>query len=293
MDTLISIGQILDKTIDHYVKHFKVIIRISLWLLITSVLLIIAGFLLPAQPDPSMFLSSLLPIHIVGYALLIITTAIIAPVVSIWILLNIIIVTDQLVQNKPVDLKASGKTAWKMFFPFAWVSFLRLLVSLIAFGAVVPGIVLIIANIYFDGGVWLGAISILITFLGSIAGIILLLIISTMLSFVGYILLLENKRGTSALRTSKELVKGRFWNVLVRLLVPRIIFTSAIIIVQFFLILISTPLFGLAATDISVVSHIADIFNNASGGLISALSIPLLVIADYYLYDSLRKTRKS
>ncbi|MBU1126427.1 hypothetical protein KJ758_02330 [Patescibacteria group bacterium] len=292
MEKLISIGQILDQTIDHYAKHFKNIMKFSLWFLLVSLFLIISGLLLPIADIGSLATESISTTSLVGSILMIISTLILAPVVSLWIYISIIQSTQKQRQGQTIDHKAIAKTSWKKFFPYAWVSILRTLVLLIPLSAVIPGLALILINLVADGGVWLGTLSILLTFLGSIVGIIILIMLSVQLGFVGFTMVLENKRGLASLKTSRELVKGRFWHTFVRLLVPKIAFTAAIVIFQFILFAISSPLIAFGATDTAIAAHITDVVNNVITGGITVLSVPLYIIADYLIYDSLRTTKK-
>lgn len=285
MQQLISIGQILDKTIDHYAKHFKTIMQFSLWFLIVTLFMIIAGFMMPVTETLNVS-----TINVIGYVLMILTGLIITPIVSVWVFMSLVQVTNDQYLGKKVDNKVVAKMTWKKFIPYAWVAILRSLVLMIPFVAVLPGLLLIVANIYFDGGIWFGALSILLTFVGALVGVIFLIILSVQLGFVGFTMLLEDQRGTKALKASRALVKGRFWHVLVRLLVPKIVFTAAIVIFQFLAIAITAPLAGLAVTNIAAAAHIADIVNNLISGGITILSVPLFIIADYLIYDSLRKT---
>ncbi len=292
MDKLISIGQILDQSIDHYAKFFKDLMKFSLWFLIITALFIIAGLMLPLGDVTALAVENFGGWWLVGSIIMVVSSLIVAPIVSLWIYLSLVETIDKERLNQVVDHKAIAKMSWKKFLPYAWVVVLRTLVLLIPALAIVPGLILIVVNLMTDGGVWLGTMSILLTFLGTLVGLVFLFILAIQLNFVGFSMILENNRGSAALKNSRRLVKGRFWHTFVRLLIPKIVFTAALVISQFILFSISSPIIAVGIGNSGFALHLADVINNLISGGLTVLSLPLFIIADYLIYDSLRKTKK-
>jgi hypothetical protein len=104
-----------------------------------------------------------------------------------------------------------------------------------------------------------------------------------------YLTILEDVQGKTALLASRQLIENRFWSVLSRMVVPKLVFV----------------IFGVFA--MYLISYLVNIFLNASGGLnldlylrlltmtqtivpilIAALINPLIIISDVLLLRSLK-----
>lgn len=113
----------------------------------------------------------------------------------------------------------------------------------------------------------------------------LLLVIPGMI-FVGwycftfYIVIFENKKNSSALKASKDMVVGRWWSIIFRLVVPGIAFA---IISGILKSVVTWPFFRML--DI----YNAQIVANAIAAVVSAIFTPLLVGAQITLYFSAKE----
>lgn len=123
-----------------------------------------------------------------------------------------------------------------------------------------------------------GLIIIVGTFLLVIPGIIF----SIWYAFVFYAVILDKKGATESLKESKNLVVGRWWSVLWRLLAPGVVFGLLTIIIQGILGL--TTYFGLSFGTIGLIISLVLI---TAGGLFVA---PLSTAAPTILYLELKKT---
>lgn len=129
--------------------------------------------------------------------------------------------------------KTAPKLAWKKLWPILWTTILVTIMVILGFVAlIIPGILL---------AVWS--------------------------SQTTYAVIFENKTGLAAYRNSKELVKGRFWQVLGRLM---------------FVILPIIP--------ISIVGAIQLPGAIAASLLTTLVYVPIVLIYEYLLYRALSET---
>jgi hypothetical protein len=296
MANLISIGQIIDKSWDHYVAHFKQLMTISLFALIIPVLMIVRLFLSPSGEMQTLAASlegqyDVLSIIGIIYGVLVAIIAI--PVITIWI--NIMLIKAVGAQDKKItfsvkQLRADG---WKNFLHYLLVAFLKTIFTILPILAIVPGLILIFINIYSDGGAIIGGIGIVLSFIGLIVAAILVVMLGVQLGYAGFEMLLSQKKGMKAIKGSRALIQGRFWATLWRMLISRLIFS-----------LVSGLLMAIAvAISFAITYVIYEIIQNTTylvisnsvelllSSCIAILTTPIFIIADYYIYDSLNKTR--
>ncbi|MBU4315315.1 hypothetical protein KJ673_02820 [Patescibacteria group bacterium] len=295
MANLISIGQIIDKTTDHYIAHFKQLMLISLWALIIPLLVIIRIFWIPDGELVSLALAIENGASFISWLGIIFGTLvalIVIPALTIWIYINLIKATDAQSKNKTIPLKTLRDYGWKNFFSYIWVAFLKTIITVLPVLAIIPGLILIGLNIYTDGGAVFGGLSIIITFIGLVIAAIFSTMLTIELEFVAFARLLGEKKGMSAISGSRGLVKERFWSTLIRILVPKLIFGIIMVIILAVLgfadAFAGAALLALLKDFGSVIEMIIYTFL-VSG--VSILMTPLFIIPDYYLYDSLLKTR--
>ena len=287
---LISLGQILDLTWDFYSKNFKALMKVTVWLFLISLLSIIGIILSPADNVVFLIEQDLLTLgHKLGMLLTIITPTVGAGIASIWVFLSLVATTSELHTKKQSDLKAVSRKSWKNFFPYLLMSFLRGLIFFVPVLTVVPGLILIIASIGLRGGIGFSGFAILLTIVGALTGIVLLSLFWVWFSFPGYEMVLEGKGAIQSLKASKRLVRGRFWSVFWRLLIPKIIFTVFIIIIQVAIYFLFTLFIVNPSVDPAAFSRTVDVIGNLVLTTITALTLPLYIIADYFIFDSLKK----
>lgn len=295
MANLISIGEVIDKSWDHYIDHFKQLMIISLWALLVPALMIIRIFIAP-DGELNMFASIL---EYGGSALLwagaiigILIALIAVPVITIWIYINLIKAIDGQAKKKSFTLQQLRVYGWKNFFSYIWVALLRAIIIAVPALALIPGVITIYFNISLNGGVLFGVISTLLMLAGVIFAFILITMLSIQLNFASFERLIGEKRGTKAISGSRALVDGRFWKTLVRIVIPKFVFLLIVIIMQFVVMFIlSLGSMVTIFSDTAVLSAILGVLNVILLSVIGILTTPMFIIVDYIIYDSLLKTR--
>ena len=156
----------------------------------------------------------------------------------------------------------------------------------------IPGIGLIAINVFTDGGRILGFFSILIMILGTLAALILSFHVSVSFAFSGFFLSLEGKRPFEGIKASYYLVKGRFFSTLWRFLVPTLVFGIIPAVIQFgSVVFLSLVAASLPNTNDAVLVNIVSLLGTVIVIGVNALMAPLPITANYFLYESLNRTR--
>jgi hypothetical protein len=110
-----------------YIKNFKLLIKIIVWVLLFSILLTFTPYLRPLG-------LAAIPINIL--------LSLAAFVVSIWISIALALTIKNLYKNEPVDLKAIYRESYSKILSYFWISFLTgilILAGTILF--IIPGLI--------------------------------------------------------------------------------------------------------------------------------------------------------
>lgn len=176
---------------------------------------------------------------------------------------TMIVLTDYVLQRED---GAKGKARWKLGFSLFWsYIWINILVGLATLG----GLILFILP-----GIWL----------------------SVLFGFATFVLIDEKKKGTQSLARSAELVKGRWWKTLWRLLAPSIVVVLITLLVSFVLTLV-VSLFagGFEATVSFLTARELTPLQQGIGAIIdsivSIVILPLALLYQVKLYTSLKKTQ--
>jgi len=252
---MISVGQIIDHTWDHYRDNFVQLISLSAWLLIVFVLNTIAFLLSPVSSTDSLQITT--P-ESIGVILFYLTNLVIAPIVGIWMVNSLI----KMIHKQFVKQKQTYKTAchdgWKFFWSSLWVRILF-------------GLVIFLGTVFFV-----------------VPGIIFLF----WFAFALFTLLVDGKRGHDALKESKALVAGRWWSVVWRLILPKALFFLIFFFAQTLLLTILNAFTStIVGLNIGVAIQVSSIFSSLIFLGLMVLFNPLFLTADYILYDNLKKTK--
>ncbi|MCR4312103.1 MAG: hypothetical protein NUV56_02350 [Candidatus Uhrbacteria bacterium] len=292
MSNLISIGQIIDQTIERYRTNFKELFGIALWVLVAFIPLSVASFLNPAEGVELPASREIFLWLFNGASVLAVT------IVSLWVGISLILAIDQAEGGKKIDAHAVGKQAWKLFVPFALVSVLIGLILTCLALLSLPGLLLMVFGTL-NSQDTLGTIGLLLFVLGAIASIIFMLKLSIELAFTQYSFLLNTKGKAlswtamkTALRESRSLVRGRWWATFFRLALPNIIFSLVVFGVNYILSLGAGVLLAVNAGSLSeTLIKAGAVFISLAVIAVNVLAMPLYSIATYKIYDSLTRSR--
>ncbi len=219
---------------------------------IYSLILFIPGFILMLSGSFGGFLNTYLPATAIATNILILILVVVSAIMWFWSYLALTHAVGKFLQTKQTDhWKEHYSASLETFWPALYISILKGII--VAVGTVlflIPGIIF---------AVWY--------------------------SFVLFGVILSGERGWSALSSSKNLVRGRWWGVAWRLLLPTIVFGVGVALLNIVL--------SLLINTIPLSSESNVLVNNIISGLSSAIFAPLTTIAALNLYLSLKENPAS
>lgn len=283
---LISIGELIDNSWEHYRRTIIDHLSISCWLLVKALLDIIALALYPTVTTLATN-AVLSPTEQAGIILFVLSNAVIAPLIGVWVLAGLVRLTRGQMMGRG-DVRAAIKDARAYFVPTLIVSVLLALI-LLAGLAIGFGPTLILAGL----GAWMnnGTLIILANVL-LIFGVFVAFVINFRWSVYyvmsPYAVLLDDVGGTAALTRSRTLTQGRFWSVLARYALPKVVFVLFGLVAMGILSYIATLIVSAAAgLNLDVQLRLITITSSVFPVAIAAVVNPLLVISDVMLYKSM------
>ncbi len=287
--SLISVGQLIDHSWDAYRTRFPELMTISGWLILTAVFYALALAFYPSASTLEAG-TSLTVMESFGVIFFLLTTMVIAPIMSFWIYTSLTrALSTHFAGRKPNPKKAmtQGKKAFlPALLTSAMVMLMMLLAIVIGFG---PAVILATIGSLIGAGSLVFISNILL-----LAGIFVAVFL-TAKWMVYYILaplitIIDGDKGKVALKKSRALIEGRFWAVLIRIAIPKLVFI----------------IFGVFA--MVMAGYIGSVLIDASGGInldlqlrittltqtiipivIAAFINPLIVISDVLLLRSLNE----
>jgi len=279
---LITVGEVLDATIDHYKKHAKELLGISLFLVLASMPNAVAQVISPPVSDTTWS-----TLAIVTFALQVIGT-IVTIAVSIWIHISLILaIKEQQVSKGVIDPMKIGKAAQPFFWRVLLTTIITVVITLTTSLLWIPGLGLIFLAALEKTPAVTSIIGVALLCIGAIASLLATIYASVTLSFSSFFAVLGNKKAFEAIKASYSLVKGRFFATLLRSVLPKFIFSLALFIISLMMLV--------AATIMSIAFSVsAPLLRISSGGwllinvALGAIFAPIPIIIDYYVFTSLK-----
>lgn len=137
---------------------------------------------------------------------------------------------------------------------------------------------------------WIALLVGLSVFLGIIFFIIPGIILSVWFSFALYVLIVEGKKGTNALRASREYVRGHFWIILWKLIAGTFVIAGLALLLSVGLGLVVWLV--MVAMGMSVFLY-GDTAMQAVQGLVHVITAPIGAAYLYHVYMNLRDVKES
>ena len=288
MPKLISIGELIDQSWEQYRARLPEFLTISGWVLITAILYAIALAFYPSASKLSLG-ADLSGLETFGVLIFTFTSFVVTPILSFWVYMALTKAVNKHLSNHHRTKYRYQSYVKPTFFPTLLTSVMVMLMVLLA---IVIGFApaAVVATIGF-----LTNVSVVIVFanLLLIAGIFVALFLSikwvVYYVMAPYLTMLDGTPAKLSLATSRQLIEGRFWLVLFRVLVPKLVF----IIFGVFAMSIAAYLVGIfidfsAGLNIDIQLRIATMTTTIVPIAIAVLINPLIVISDVLLLRSLR-----
>lgn len=287
---LITIGELIDRSWEHYHKEFASLMSVSGWILIVAIFNVATLALYPSASRLLTVDTTLTRPEAVGVAMYAFSNWILGPLLGIWIFIALIRLIRSQLSGKRAGIREALADGKKYFLPTLAVTAMvfLILVAAIAIGFG-PSIILSLLAIVTK----LGFLSVLAT-IALIAGLMVSLALGVRWSvhyyFAPFTLLVDDVRGKATLTAARKLVEGRFWGVLLRLALPKIVFILVgvliMALVQFVFSVVSNAFSGLS---LDVQLRIGTVFLSVLSTVVAAFINPLIVASDLMLYQSLKR----
>jgi len=287
--TLIAVGDLIDRSWEHYRREFMDLISVSGWILLVALVNVIALAIYPSA-SKIIGVATLTPAESFGVGLYAFANWVLAPIVGLWVFIVLVRLVRGQLSGRSGGVREAMMDGTRYFFPTLLVSLLIFLIMAgvlaIGFG---PSILLSLAASAASSNALsvLASVSLIV---GTMIAIVLGFRWSVRYYFAPYALLIDDVRGTPALPASRSLAEGQFWNVLIRLVVPKLVFILlgilAMAVVAFVFSLATGVLAGL---NLDVQLRLSTISTSVLSTVAAALLNPLIVTADVLLYQSLKR----
>lgn len=286
---LITIGELIDRTWDHYKRDFVDLMSISGWVLITAVVDILAFSLYPYASKLASTASLTTP-ETIGVVLYAFSTWILAPILGLWTFIALTRLIRAQLSGRRANIHEAMLDGKRYFLKTLLVTFLIFCVLVAAIGiGLGPGILLTLLNLTFNIPS-LGIISSLLLVVGIVVSLVLGFRWSVHYYFAPYALLLDGVEGKATLTASEQLTAGHFWSILLRLAVPKLLFILMVMIAMVIIgFIFETALSAFTGMNTDVQVRLSTIFTTILSTVAAVFLNPLLVTADLLLYQSLKR----
>ncbi len=290
MPRLISVGELIDRSWEHYKTEFVGLVSVSGWILVAA---IVDLFALIFYPTVSKLASgaTLTGWESFGVTLFGISNYVIATVVNLWVFATLGRLISSQLSGRGDNVKRAMVEGWKFFLPLAIVG---LLIGGLIFGAVAVSFAPSVGMALL--GMWtsMSAAPFLVAFL-EIVGICVAIFLcfrwSVQYFLAPYALLVDGVRGWSALVQARRMVDGKFWSIFLRIAVPKAIFILfGVVGMQILITGLSLVTVAAAGSNIDLQARLGTIIFYVVMYLATAIINPLIVIADVLLYRSLKNS---
>lgn len=286
---LLTIGELIDRSWDHYRRDFVDLMSVSGWILLAAIFNVVALALYPSA-SKIIGTAGLTGVESAGVVLYAFSNWIVTPIIGLWVFATLVRLVRAQLSGRRASVREAMMDGKRLFVPLfvvsALVFALMACVVLIGFG---PAALLSILAAAANSSVLTIAASASMV-IGVIAAIVLGFRWSVHYYFAPFALLVDDVRGKASLTASRKLVEGRFWGVLLRLGVPKIVFillgALAMALVTFVLSLATSTLTGL---NLDVQLRLATISASVLSTIVAVLLNPIIIIADLMLYQSLKR----
>ena len=282
---LIGIGALIDSAWEQYRKQFSTLIKISAWTLLITAINIVVILLYPI--DAAEMTRDLTGGEIFGIILMFVNNIVFAAIVGIWVVNALITAAHKYTEGASVNMKVISKSAWKLFFPVLWVRILLIVAYVVA--AAIPVLLFWLVTMVLAG--WLPTFLMFLLLFISLLLVLPAIALVIYLAFAIFAAVMDGKRGTAALRYSASLLKNRFWPVLARLLVPKLLYFGVFFLAQFLLVIIvGVVMYGIFQDTTAVAAaRIEWIALYVSYAVLFILLNPMLLVTDHIIYNNLKK----
>lgn len=283
MKQLMGIGQLIDQSWEHYRRNFKVLVQISAWTLLVTAVNVIAIALYPI--NASELTRGLTGWEMTGLILFVLNNTVFALVVGVWVVNCLISAIHNQDLGRKITMVQIHKVGWKLFWPQLLIRIY--LVVILAVTVAIPLITFwLITNVL---SAYLPTLVLLLILFAAMVLFLVPLSAMLYLAFAIFSLVVSGHQGIDALKDSARLIKGRFWSVVTRLFIPKMLYFGIFFLAQFLLtIVLEVVVFMLLGGTDSLLADRANwLILPVSYTILFVFINPILLITDHKIYKEL------
>ncbi len=290
-NNLISVGELIDQSWNLYCGQFRTLMRLSGWLIIVAILNVIALVLYPTVGALSLH-SSLTHSETAGVLLYIFTNFIVSPLLGLGIFIAIVQAADAAISKRPIDFKQIFQGTLNRYGSALIVTVLVactvILAQIITIG---PGILFVILGTWSNNTIILICADFLIM-IGAFSSVILTIRWVMHYLLAPYANILDGTQKKAALTQSRELIRGRFWTVCVRVILPKFVFfLFGVFFVAITSLIIQLLISGSTGLNIDTSVRIGSFADSILPLLVAIFINPLMILSDVLLFKNLKGDR--
>ena len=292
MPRLISVSELIDRSWEQYRAAFADCLSITAWLLVPGLLLVIALLFYPTA-DTLLLGSNFSRLQNTGVILYLITHSLLLPLVALWAYAALVRLGNAISLRGKGEPRKHMREAWNLFpFVLGATVLYSLIVILGYVGPLIPGFGLSILTTGRYDATWMVFLRNALVVIGVFTSAVLAVRWFGLFQFGPVAVASGDVPARGSLGMSAKLVRGRFWNVMFRAIVPKVLFfmlgtialwiASSLINIGVSLSAIHAPFVALRIGTLafSLISWIG----------IPIFLTPLLAFVDVNLYRSLKET---
>lgn len=284
MTNLIKLGTLIDQSIDFYKDHFKRLMKPAL-----------VAFIIPVLQTTLTLLNPLFPLESnLAFGINIglnVFVGLLTILVLWWVSAELITIIHLTSEKKSLKEKTFAQNSVSDFFRYILVTLaLGIIVALLTAGLISPGLGLILYAFPKENGAMLSMVGTIGLLLGAFINLVLLILISVRFGFIAFATMIEKTSVIQSFKRSWNLVQNRFFRTLWLMAVPKILLAVIQIILSSVVLLI--PILLATTLNNPTTSIISEFIGNTVTMGITILFLPLVFIADYFIFQSLKETSK-
>ena len=291
MSNLLSVGDLIDQSWNLYRVQFRAFMKLSGWMLIPVVLNILALFLYPTVGALT-YHSTLTTSELTGVILYAFTNFLLSPLLGLWIFISVTQASNAAASGQQIQTVSILRgTKNRYFSALGVIVLITCMIVLAQFITLGPGIILEVVGGWMHNVIILAAAAILMI-IGAFASCILTVRWMLHYYMAPYANIVDGSQSTNALTRSRTLVQGRFWSVLVRVVLPKFVFILfSIFFITFISLLIQLFLNGSSLLGTDFANRISNLNDAVLPLLVAILINPLIILSDVILYKQLNGPR--
>ncbi len=294
---MFSPGKFIDEAWMLYRNNFKYFWKIAAWFFIVSTLQAVLLFLAPTYnelPFVNAVSDSFTTLTIVVAIASLVTTIIVAPIVSIWISIGIIRTCDTAYNRSIPSVRDIVRSSGKWLLGAIGISILTsLILAACLVIPMIPGTVLIVVAGFGSASSTVGVIGAILFLIGLIIGLVYMIKYAVELSFASYQYVLEGQTVIESMKSSMRLVKGNWWPVAITILLIAVFLSLIAILVDTAVFYGGSALVNLLSFNPTLLERSAGILDIIVTWGFYVIFTPLSIVPIYVLYRKTKEKKKA